>query len=234
MGTTRVSMCLDTHDGSIVRIAGSSASGRAANSPNTSFKTMGGFTPLATRMNSLPPGCTTRNAVPSGSSVPTVSANRFSLGVPSANASRYRSSLMPSVEPTSRDTSSSLQPIASSGAIAPIRTCSPPNSITPPTPMLRKAALRVLNTPRPSFSASITSPRSSSGRNGAYSMGFTANASMGIANDALGSSTTSPSASSERVIHRVSPATTTVDSRPSRVRAFARTSAGNPPDIHAR
>jgi hypothetical protein len=49
-GTERVARFSSIQAGSIRNDAGSSGSRAAANSPNVCFSTMGGFTPLATRM----------------------------------------------------------------------------------------------------------------------------------------------------------------------------------------
>ena len=218
-------------------MAGSSASGRAANSPNTSFKTIGGFTPLATRMNAVPPGFTTRIAVPSGRAAYRRwrrNGPRWACRSPTpAGSGRPRS---PAWSPTSRETSSSLQPIASSGAIAPIRTCSIAEAPSRHRRRCsRSSALRVLNTPTPSFEridhVAADAPRAG-----------TVRTRRGSPRTRRSGSRTRPwvrrrsrrRRRGERVIHRVSPATTTVDSRPSSVRAFARTSAGNPPEIQAR
>src|SRR5436190_6745058 len=181
------------------RYTGSSGRGYASNSPKTSLKTTGGFTPDATRRYRVPPGGAVRRSLSAGMSDRTSLVNLTRVMESAPKASRYRSCSIPSVRPTSRLTRSSDQPTASSDAIAPTRTVTPPNDIVPPTPILRSRADDSPSTASPFRRAPTTASRWSAGKNGAYRLGSTANASIGISYGDGGRSTTAPPASCDSV-----------------------------------
>src|SRR6476661_1301668 len=179
-----------------------------------------------------PPGGSIRIGVP-GMSRCMTDAKRPNVIGPEGSASRYRSSTIPRDRPMDLDTNSSLQPTTGSGTTAPTSIVRAPNVIDPPTPRWRSRALDVPSTASPERNARVTSSRTFSGTNGAYAAGSTEKASIGIAYGGVGRSTTFPSPSWEAVIHRVSPATTTVVPSGVVAPALASMPGGSEPVIHA-
>ena len=137
------------------------------------------------------------------------SAGRARVGPQVAVVARCRAE-----RPTSRETSSSAHPISSSGTTAPTRT---ERRRTRACRRRRDRGSRRFACRSPRFlvrARARRAPLTLLGRNGATSAGSTANASSGRSKGGGGSSTTLPSASSERVSQAVSPAKTTVSREP--------------------